>query len=241
MLAAAPDCITPKVEIIPEPARDAEGRIICPSSDGLPITWISTHWKSMIYLKEGIQSYFEDRDDAFVAGDLSWYPVEGKPTVVVAPDVFVAMGRPRGDRSSYTQWEEDNVAPQVVFEVLSEGSAVLEMQRKMRSYSTHGVLEYVIYDPNAGVLDVRLRDGAGGLIPLEDSQGWTSGVLGLSFWVSPDGELSITMPSGKRILLPQKMAAARREAEAAKAAAAEKAAALAQRLRELGIYPVELS
>jgi hypothetical protein len=226
MLAAPPDCITPKVEIIPEPARDAEGRIICPSSDGLPITWTSTHRKWMIYLKEGIQSYFEDRDDAFVAGDLSWYPVEGKPTVAVAPDVFVAMGRPRGDLSSYTQWEEDNVAPQVVFEVLSEGSAVLE---------------YVIYDPNAGVLDVRLRDGAGGLIPLEDSQGWTSGVLGLSFWVSPDGELSITMPSGKRILHPQKMAAARREAEAAKAAAAEKAAALAQRLRELGIYPVELS
>jgi Uma2 family endonuclease len=54
----------------------------------------------------------------FVAGDLLWYPVEGDNKLRQAPDVMVVFGRPKGDRGSYKPWEEDNIPPQVVFEIL---------------------------------------------------------------------------------------------------------------------------
>jgi hypothetical protein len=37
--------------------------------------------------------------------DLLWYPVRGQPRLRMAPDVLVALGRPKGYRGSYRQWE----------------------------------------------------------------------------------------------------------------------------------------
>jgi Uma2 family endonuclease len=60
----------------------------------------------------------------------------------IRPDVLVALGRPKGERRSYRQWEEDNVAPQVVFEVLSPGNRPGEMDEKFQFYQRYGVDEY---------------------------------------------------------------------------------------------------
>ncbi|MGD1852470.1 MAG: hypothetical protein ACFCBU_18435 [Cyanophyceae cyanobacterium] len=38
--------------------------------------------------------------EIFVAGDLFWYPVEGRADIYVAPDVLVAVGRPKDKRST---------------------------------------------------------------------------------------------------------------------------------------------
>jgi hypothetical protein len=65
----------------------------------------------------------------FVAGDLFWYPVEGDPTIRVAPDVLVVFGRPKDDRGSYMQWLEDDVAPHVVFEIVSPSNRAGEIVR----------------------------------------------------------------------------------------------------------------
>lgn len=62
---------------------------------------------------------FADGEDVCVATDLLWYPVEGRPDIRTAPEVMLSFGRPKGHRSSYKQWEEGGLAPQVVFEVLS--------------------------------------------------------------------------------------------------------------------------
>lgn len=56
---------------------------------------------------------------------LLWYPVESHPEIRTAPDVLVVFGRPKGHRGSYKQWEEDNIPPQVVFEILSPGLIAL--------------------------------------------------------------------------------------------------------------------
>jgi Uma2 family endonuclease len=84
----------------------------------------------------------------FVAGDMLWYPVEGRPDIRQAPDVMVAFGRPNGDRGSYRQWEEENIPPQVVFEILSPGNRKKEMDDKFAFYERYGVEEYYIYDPD---------------------------------------------------------------------------------------------
>jgi Uma2 family endonuclease len=69
-------------------------------------------------IKENLECLFADHPDVFVAGDLLWYPVEGRPDIRVAPDALVTFGRPKGYRGSYQQWQEGNIAPQVVFEIL---------------------------------------------------------------------------------------------------------------------------
>lgn len=55
----------------------------------------------------------------FIVRDLLWYPIKSTLVAPVAPDVMVAFGRPKGKRGSYRQWRAENIAPQVVFEILS--------------------------------------------------------------------------------------------------------------------------
>ena len=90
---------------------------------------------------------FRQDPDVFVAGDLLWYPVQGKPKIRIGPDALVAFGRPKGERGSYKQWEEGGIPPQVVFEILSPGNSLAELFRKFRFYQRYGVQEYYVYDP----------------------------------------------------------------------------------------------
>lgn len=73
---------------------------------------------------------------AFVAGDLLWYPVQVNepPAPSQAPDVMVALGRPMRYRGSYRQWERENIASQVVFEILSPSNSANELSKKQNSY-----------------------------------------------------------------------------------------------------------
>src|SRR3954463_10680815 len=88
-----------------------------PDSDGKPMAENTLQFRWIVTIKEGLDWVFSDRPDVFVAGDLFWYPVEGHPEICQAPDTLVAFGRPKGDRGPYKQWEEEGIAPQVVFEV----------------------------------------------------------------------------------------------------------------------------
>ena len=53
-------------------------------------------FKWIVVIKEGLEALFRDDPDVFVAGNLLWYPVEGKPKIRLAPDAMVAFGRPKG-------------------------------------------------------------------------------------------------------------------------------------------------
>ena len=64
-----------------------------------------------------------------------WYPVPDRRMAgPIAPDVLVGFGRPKGRRGSYKQWEENGVAPQVVFEIRSPSKSVKEMEDKRDFY-----------------------------------------------------------------------------------------------------------
>jgi hypothetical protein len=58
----------------------------------------------MTIIYNNLRAIFADDPNVFVAMDLLWYPVEGNPRIRVAPDVLVALGRPKGHRGSYKQW-----------------------------------------------------------------------------------------------------------------------------------------
>jgi Uma2 family endonuclease len=158
----------------------------------------------IVTIKEGLDRLYHDRPDVFVAGDLLWYPVEGKPGICQAPDALVAFGRPKGDRGSYKQWEEGGIAPQVVFEVLSPNNRFQEMLRKLKFYEEYGVEEYYLYDPDHNVLEGWRRAG-NGLEEISVMLGWTSPRLGVRYELS-ETELVLTGPDGKRFLSYQELA-----------------------------------
>ena len=60
---------------------------------------------------------------------------------------MVVFGRSKGERGSYRQWEEGNIAPQVVFEIISPGNRRGEMFKKLKFYERYGGEEYYLYNP----------------------------------------------------------------------------------------------
>jgi hypothetical protein len=201
----------------------------------------------LIFQKEGFEEVFDGRDVIFIAGDVLWYPVQGRPNVREGPGVFIAFGRPpETDRSSYLQWEKGGIAPQVVFEILSAGNTLREMARKQDFYNRYGVEEYYIFDPEDAELDVYIRNETG-LELVEESQRFQSPRTDVTFWTSKEHGLSVVMPNGGKMISPkeQRERASREEhrAEQESQRAEEqqqRAERLAEKLREMGVDPTAL-
>jgi Uma2 family endonuclease len=134
---------------------------VYPDSDGQPMADNMKQFRWIVAIKENLEWLFAEAPDVFVAGDLLWYPVEGDPKIRMAPDVLIVFGRPKGDRGSYRQWQEENVTPQVVFEILSPGNRLKEMLEKLKFYDRFGVEEYYIYNPDNQELTGLVRSEAG--------------------------------------------------------------------------------
>jgi Uncharacterized protein conserved in cyanobacteria len=227
--------------------------IIYPESDGQPMADNTKQLEYIVYLYDNLSALFADREDVFVAADLLWYPLEGHPEICVAPDVFVVFGRPKGHRGRYLQWEEDNIPPQVVFEILSPSNRHAAMVEKSLFYERYGVQEYYMYDPDTGALDGWIRQD-GKLARVAQMEGWVSPLLGVRFSVE-NGALVVYRPDGERFVpyveLRRRYEQAQREAqqerqraeqERLRAQEAERRAErLAQRLREMGIDPEQLT
>jgi hypothetical protein len=64
----------------PFPTDDA-GEIIYPLDNGKRLSNDTEHLFWIIFLKNGIDDWFGDRTDVFVAADLLWYPIEGRPDI----------------------------------------------------------------------------------------------------------------------------------------------------------------
>ncbi|CDM93905.1 conserved protein of unknown function [Limnospira indica PCC 8005] len=169
---------------------------------------------------------------------------------------MVAIGRPKVKRGSYLQWEEDDIAPQVVFEVLSPGNTLTEMAKKLDFYQRYGVEEYYIYDPDKIDICGWIRT-ENQLTLIDTIKGWISPRLGVRFEMSESG-LELYRPDGRKFSTyielesdrqqaeeraQQETERAQQQAERAQQAEeraqqeAERANRLAERLRELGIDP----
>ncbi|UCJ13623.1 MAG: Uma2 family endonuclease [Phormidium sp. PBR-2020] len=203
--------------------------IIYPDSDGQPMADNTKQFRWIVVIKENLELLFAENPDVFVAGDLLWYPVEGNNRLRRAPDAMVVFGRPKGDRGSYKQWEEDNIAPQVVFEILSPGNRFSEMLAKQEFYDRYGVEEYYIYDPDqVDLVGMQRREGQ--LTRIEEMQGWLSPHLGIRFQLEEE-TLTIFTPTGDPFLGFVELDRRRREAEE-RANLAEQRANLAEEERQ---------
>lgn len=177
---------------------DTKKEIIYPESDGQPMADNTKQFELIVLIKKNLDLLFANDPNVFIAGDLLWYPVEGNNTNRRAPDAMVVFGRPKGDRGSYLQWQEDNIPPQVVFEILSPSNSVKEMIAKYKFYERYGVEEYYLYDPDTNELSGWLRSDSE-LADIQQMAGWVSPRLGIRFELSDD-ELQIYRPDGQRFL-----------------------------------------
>ncbi len=182
-----------------------------PDSDGLPMADNTLQFQWIVTIQGSLDWIFRDRPDVFVAGDLLWYPVEGNNKLRAAPDAMVVFGRPKGYRGSYMQWREDNLPPQVVFEVLSPGNRPREITRKFQFYDTHQVQEYYVIDPDHNFIDGWIRQ-AGVLREIDALDGWVSPRLGIQFQIGEGQPVRILQPDGTPFLTYQEARALTNEA-----------------------------
>jgi Uma2 family endonuclease len=240
-------------------------KVYYPDSDGQPMADNTKQFRWIVTIKENLDLLFAADPNVFVAGDLLWYPVEGDNTIRNAPDAMVVFGRPKGDRGSYQQWKEDNIPPQVVFEILSPGNRMGEMERKRQFYERYGVAEYYIYDPDRLDFSGWMRSDDK-LVPIFQGKGaandaiedWVSARLGIRFVISAGEELVIYRPDGEKFIgfgeldelrrrqqqradsAEQRADTAEQRADTAEreaSAARQEAERLAAKLRALGIEP----
>jgi len=209
----------------------AKQKITYPESDGKPMADNTKQFRVITTIEGNLEILFAADPDVFVGGDLLWYPVEGNRFTRTAPDVLVVFGRPKGDRGSYLQWEENGIAPQVVFEVLSPGNRRAEMEQKFAFYDEFGVEEYYIYDPDRGRLQGWLRK-RGHLQPIAEMGGWVSPRLGIRFEMQ-EKELLLYDGNGRRFLTFVELEQARKEAETRARLEAQARAKAEARIREL--------
>ncbi len=222
--------------------------IIYPDSDGQPMADNTKQFQWIVTIKENLEILFASQPDVFVAGDLLWYPVSGELTRQ-APDILVVFGRPKGDRGSYKQWEEEDIPVQVVFEILSPGNTLKEMAKKLKFYERYGVEEYYIYDPNKIDLNgwLKIKEAEENRLEvIEEMDGWVSPLLGIKFQLTPQ-TLEIYRPDGEKFLTSVELAQ-QREQERQRADAAlsqlevekQRYQDLLKKLQEKGIDPEQL-
>ncbi|MEG4292681.1 Uma2 family endonuclease [Microcoleus sp. C2C3] len=217
-------------------APETTPQIIYPDSDGQQIADNTKQFRWIVTIKENLEILFATSPDVFIAGDLLWYPVEGDNKIRKAPDILAVLGRPKGDRGCYKQWEENNIPPQVVFEILSPGKTQTETIGKLFFYQNYGVEEYYIYDPDTLEFTGSQRVGDR-LEEIPEINGWVSPRLGIRFQMTPE-TIEIYRPDDRKFLTSVELDRLR-EQESQRAVSEQQEKQLAQQEKQLAQQQLE--
>lgn len=193
--------------------------IIYPESDGAPMGETDLHRLIMTAIIEALRDYYRNDPQVYVSGNLFIYYEKGNPAAVFAPDAFVVFGVPKKERRTYKLWQENNKAPDVVFEITSASTSLQDEGTKMVLCRRLGVKEYFLFDPYREYLEPRLqgyRLRAKSYVPIRPgAQGELySEVLNLNLVTEQRQLRLIDARTGERLLTPLEAQAARRQAEA---------------------------
>ncbi|WGV28383.1 Uma2 family endonuclease [Halotia branconii] len=122
-----------------------------PDCDGLPV---DNELQTLVpnFLGLIIAFIWSNRYNWFWGVNMGVYHTTGlNPRVPIVPDAFLSLGVERTKRNqlrkSYVVWEENEVVPSFVLEVVSQ-TPDGEYHEKINAYAQMGVLYYVIYNPD---------------------------------------------------------------------------------------------
>ncbi len=132
-----------------------EEPIIYPEQREDDIGETSIHISLVTNLLSVLKLFLKERSDVFISANMNLYYEEGNPNKWYAPDILIAFGVPNHNRSSYQIWNE-NVSPQVIFEVASERTWKIDISEKLDIYGQLGVEEYYILDAEFAYLPAPL-------------------------------------------------------------------------------------
>ena len=200
------------------------------------------HLKQMILLIQCLELFWQNRNDFYVAGNLTIYYSNRqlKSEKFREPDFFAVLGTERKPRKSWVVWEEDGKYPNVIVEILSNSTAATDRELKKQIYQdTFRTPDYFWFDPvSLEFKGFYLSNGE--YQPLEaNKQGWLwSEQLSLFLGIHEE-KLRYFTPQGEILPTPQELAQqetqrANQEAQRADREA-QRAERLAAKLRELNI------
>jgi Uma2 family endonuclease len=205
------------------------------------------------YLKQVLKNP-EWLERSFITGNLAIYPPKDKeyPFINVAPDIAVFIGTVVSEEeqihlSSWRMSEANRPAPDVVFEISSEGTWPQDLDLKPNFYRLLGVKEYFTYDPQ-GVwrgANTQLRGWRYTNNQMEelqpDERGWLWSVQ-LDSWLVPDGGYLRLYDAQGNLRLTGQEAALQREQQARQREqeARQREQALLEKLRKANIDPDSL-
>jgi Uma2 family endonuclease len=157
----------------------AKHKIYYPTGDGKPMAEDALHRKLMAYCCDALEFHFANRPDFYVAGNDFVYYEEGNAQARVSPDSYVVIGVPKRLRHFYKIWEEDGIAPAVIFEFTSKKTRKDDVTFKKPLYEqVLRVQEYFQFDPTGDYLvprlqGQRLQSGSYEAIELRDNRMWS--------------------------------------------------------------------
>jgi Uma2 family endonuclease len=202
--------------------------------------------KQMRLLTESIHSSWQPGFPFFAMANVGVYVALNRPAIV--PDVLVKTNVEihqdpwEKDHRAYFAWTYDGKPPDVVIEIVSNTKGG-ELDAKLRNYQQIGVPWYAVYDPEQQLgerlLTVFSLSSSGRRIQEGDPVMFGGLGLGVKLWEGTyEGMTRLWLrwcdEDGNIILTGKENAAA----ESSRATAeAKRAAALAAKLRELGVDP----
>jgi Uma2 family endonuclease len=179
--------------------------------------------------------YWRDRNDFYATGNLTIYYSQDKikKRDFIGPDFFVVLGREKKDRRSWVVWHEDGKYPNLIVEILSEGTAAIDKGPKKVFYQdTFRTPEYYLFDPYALQFD-GYRLIAGKYEPIESTtHGWLwSEQLHLYLGIH-DQKLRFFTANEELVLFPEEEAQQRADQERERADQEQERADQERQLRE---------
>lgn len=115
----------------------------------------SYHIKLITNFLQILLHFFRQQEDVFLSANMNLYYEEGNSRKWLAPDLLIAFGVPKTERSSYLLFRE-KIFPQVIFEVASEKTWRNDVLEKLDFYDKYGAEEYYIFDAEFAYLPAPL-------------------------------------------------------------------------------------
>jgi Uma2 family endonuclease len=214
MSLAAPSCIEPITEpdiLASIQALPTEDDLPC--DDGEPME-TARHRDQMILLIQALQTYWSDRTNYYVGGNMFLYYDPQHRGKFRGPDFFVVLDVDNRERKSWVVWQEGMRFPDVIIELLSDTTREIDKGEKKTLYErVFHTTEYYLYDPfSQEFVGYHLQRGRYEIVA-PDEQGRVYSPLTDLYLVVRDGWLRWMTPDG--VLLPTPMELAEQERQRA--------------------------
>ena len=215
-----------------------------PDDDGQPMSDNTLQFKWIVVIKEGLETLFRHEPNAFVAGDLLWYPVEGSRRSARPPTPWSRSAAPRAIADPTSNgWKTGGRGAGSYSKCSRRATGLRRWLRKVPDLEKYQVEEYYLrsgYGRAAGLDPERRRPGGspGDAGPYQPEAGHplSAGRRAGQPRDPRPGRRAVRDPH-QELADRAEMERQRRDGAAAHDAERQRADRLSAKLRELGVEP----